>query len=261
MAAAGKGKTWYGHGLPYLKLRNLPGHLIVIEGTDGVGRSTQIELLQPWLELQGHAVSATGWTRSPLLADTINEAKAGHELNVTTLSLLYAADFADRLEHQIIPALRSGFIVIADRYIYTAFARNMVMGADPAWTRDLFGFALVPDLVLYLELDIDHLVPRVLEGKGMDYWESGMHLALGTDIFESFQRYQRRLIDEYNTLAREFRFVTVDARRPIETIQEIIRGHITAYLSNVRRPAVPERVPRVARVTETEPPSLRARRR
>jgi len=133
MAAAGrKGKTWYGHGLPYLKLRPLPGHLIVIEGTDGVGRSTQIELLQPWLELQGHAVSNTGWTRSPLLSETINEAKAGHELTVTTFSLLYAADFADRLEHQMIPALRSGFIVIADRYMYTAFARNTVMGADPA---------------------------------------------------------------------------------------------------------------------------------
>jgi dTMP kinase len=259
--ASGKGKTWYGHGLPYLKLRNLPGHLIVIEGTDGVGRSTQIERLQPWLELQGHAVSATGWTRSPLLSETINEAKAGHELNVTTLSLLYAADFADRMEHQIIPALRSGFIVIADRYIYTAFARNMVMGADPAWTRDLFGFALVPDLVLYLEIDIDHLVPRVLEGKGMDYWESGMHLALGTDIFESFQRYQRRLIEEYNTLAREFDFLTVDARRSIDGIQETLRGHITDYLSNVRRPVATERVPRLARVAQAGAPAIRARRR
>jgi len=262
MAAGGRrGKTWYGHGLPYLKLRNLPGHLIVIEGTDGVGRSTQTELLQPWLELEGHAVSPTGWTRSPLLAETINEAKAGHELNVTTLSLLYAADFADRLEHQIIPALRSGFIVIADRYIYTAFARNVVMGADPAWTRELFGFALVPDLVLYLEIDIDHLVPRVLEGKGMDYWESGMHLALGTDIFESFQRYQRRLIEEYNALAREFEFITVDARRPIDEIQAVLRGHITEYLAGAGRAAAGARPPHVARVPEVPPASLRARRR
>ena len=131
MAAAKRPKTWYGHGLPYVQMKPLPGHLIVIEGTDGVGRSTQIELLRPWLELEGYAVSNTGWTRSPLLADTINEAKAGHELTVVTFSLLYAADFADRLEHQIIPALRAGFIVIADRYMYTAFARNMVMGADP----------------------------------------------------------------------------------------------------------------------------------
>ncbi|HZP40300.1 MAG TPA: dTMP kinase [Candidatus Binatia bacterium] len=251
MAAARKGKTWYGHGLPYLKLRPLPGHLIVIEGTDGVGRSTQIELLQPWLELQGHAVSNTGWTRSPLLSETINEAKAGHELTVTTFSLLYAADFADRLEHQIIPALRSGFVVIADRYMYTAFARNVVMGADPTWTRQLFGCALVPDLVLYLEIDVEHLVPRVLEGKGMDYWESGMHLALGTDIFDSFQRYQRRLIDEYNALAQEFDFVTVDARRPIETIQDELRAHIGAHLAGGRRPAAGR---------EPQPVALRARR-
>jgi dTMP kinase len=251
-AAARRGKSWYGHGLPYQKIGHLPGHLIVIEGTDGVGRSTQIELLRPWLELQGHAVSNTGWTRSPLLSDTINEAKAGHELTVLTFSLLYAADFADRLEHQIIPALSAGFIVIADRYMYTAFARNMVMGADPAWTRELFGFALVPDLVLYLEIDVDHLVPRVLEGKGMDYWESGMHLALGTDIFDSFQRYQRRLIEEYNALAREFDFVTVDARRPVEEIQAALREEITRHLTRPR-PRVAAREPAVA-------PMARARR-
>src|SRR5262245_7470705 len=223
MAVSRKRKTWYGHGLPYLKLRPLPGHLIVIEGTDGVGRSTQIDLLQPWLELEGYAVSNTGWTRSPLLSDTINEAKAGHELTVLTFSLLYAADFADRLEHQIFPALRAGFIVIADRYMYTAFARNMVMGADPVWTRDLFGFALTPDLVLYLEIDVDHLLPRVVQGKGMDYWESGMHLALGDDIFESFRRYQGRLIEEYYELARQVDFVSIDARRSVEGIQSDLR--------------------------------------
>ena len=240
MAAGDKGgKHWYGQGLPYLKTGRLPGHLIVIEGTDGVGRSTQIELLRPWLELEGYAVSNTGWTRSPLLADTINEAKAGHELTVVTFSLLYAADFADRLEHQIIPALRAGFIVIADRYMYNAFARNMVMGADPMWTRELFGFALTPDLVLYLEIDVESLVPRVLAGKGMDYWESGMHLALGNDIFDSFQRYQGRLIDEYNVLAKEFGFVSLDARRSIEAIQGDLRDHVSAYLAGTRRTPSP----------------------
>jgi len=232
---ARRGRRWYGDGLPYLKTGPLPGHLIVIEGTDGVGRSTQIELLRPWLELEGYAVSNTGWTRSPLLSDTINEAKAGHELTVVTFSLLYAADFADRLEHQIIPALRAGFIVIADRYMYTAFARNTVMGADPHWTRQLFGCALMPDLVLYLEIDVDGLVPRVVQGKGMDYWESGMHLALGNDIFESFQRYQRRLIEEYNVLAREFAFVSIDARRSIDAIQGELREHVAAYLAGARR--------------------------
>ena len=232
-------KRWYRQGLPYLKLGPLPGHLIVIEGTDGVGRSTQIELLRSWLEVEGHAVSNTGWTRSPLLSETINEAKAGHYLTVTTFSLLYAADFADRLEHQIIPSLKAGFVVIADRYMYTAFARNVVMGADPVWTRQLFGLALVPDLVLYLDIDVEQLVPRVVAGKGMNYWESGMHLALGTDIFDSFARYQRRLLEEYDRLAHEFRFVRVDARRPVEEIQSDLRAHIAEYLAAAQVAAEP----------------------
>jgi len=225
-----RAKTWYGHGMPYVAEKRLPGHLIAIEGTDGVGRSTQIELLRPWLELEGYAVSNTGWTRSPLLHETIEEAKAGHQLTVTTFSLLYAADFADRLEHEILPALQAGFIVIADRYMYTAFARNSVMGADPAWTRDLFGMALVPDLVLYLEIDVDTLAPRVVQGKGMDYWESGMHLALGTDLFDSFMRYQRRLLDEYRRLAEEFGFAAIDARQSIDAVQTALREHISDYL-------------------------------
>ena len=154
-------------------------------------------MLRGWLELEGYAVSNTGWTRSPLLSATIAEAKAGHQLTPITFSLLYAADFADRLEHEILPALQAGFVVIADRYMYTAFARNAVMGADPEWTHEVFGMALVPDLVLYLEIDVDTLVPRVVRGKGMDYWESGMHLALSSDIFDSFQNYQRRIIAEY----------------------------------------------------------------
>jgi dTMP kinase len=229
-------KTFYGRGLPYLKVGPLKGSLIVIEGTDGVGRSTQIEQLTRWLEVQGYGVVSTGWTRSPLLAETINEAKAGHELNVTTFTLLYAADFADRLENQIIPALRAGFVVVADRYLYTAFARNAVMGADPEWTRRLFGFAVVPDLVLYLKIDVRHLIPRVLESKGMDYWESGMHLKLGSDIFDSFRRYQTRLIREYNRMAEEFAFVTVDATQPIERIQEELHGHIGRYLAGEQPP-------------------------
>jgi dTMP kinase len=229
-------KVFYGNGLPYLKISPLRGSLIVIEGTDGVGRSTQIEQLTRWLEVQGYGVVNTGWTRSPLLAETINEAKAGHELNVTTFSLLYAADFADRLENQIIPALRAGFIVVADRYMYTAFARNAVMGADPEWTRKLFGFAVVPDLVMYLQIDVKHLVPRVLESKGMDYWESGMHLKLGSDIFDSFRRYQSRILREYDRMADEFDFVTVDAQQPIDDIQQELRGAIGRYLAGEHLP-------------------------
>ncbi len=236
-------KTYYGPGLPYLKVGPLRGSLIVIEGTDGVGRSTQIEQLTPWLEVQGYGVANTGWARSPLLSETINEAKAGHALTATTFSLLYAADFADRMENEIIPALRAGFIVIADRYLYTAYARNAVMGADRQWTQQLFGMALIPDLVLYLKTDVEHLIPRVLEGKGMEYWESGMHLGLGTDIFDSFRTYQRRLIREYNRLAGEFQFVSIDARRPIETIQTDLRRRISAYLGQKPIEAGAEEIP------------------
>jgi dTMP kinase len=114
--------------------------------------------------------------------------------------------------------------------MYTAFARNTAMGADPAWTRDLFGMALVPDLVLYLDIDLEALIPRVVLGKGMDYWESGMHLALGTDLFDSFQRYQRSLIEEYRQLASEFGFVTVDANRSIDDVQAELRTRISDYL-------------------------------
>ncbi len=231
----GQDKRFYGQGLPNLKVGPMRGSLIVIEGTDGVGRSIQMDQVIPWLELQGYAVAKTSWTRSSLLSETINEAKSGHELTLTTFSLLYAADFADRLENEIIPALRAGFIVVADRYMYTAFARNAAMGADREWTRQLFGYALVPDLVLYLKIDVEHLIPRVLEGKGMDYWESGMHLALGSDIFDSFRRYQTRLIREYNRLAREFRFVCVDARQSIDDIQGELRQHVAAYLNRSKQ--------------------------
>ena len=225
-----KDSRFYGHGLPYKKLGNLKGSLIVIEGTDHVGRSTQIEQLKPWLEVEGHGVVSTRWTRSALLYETIAEAKAGNRLNATTFALLYAADFADRLENEIIPALQGGLVVLADPYMYNAFARNKLIGADPAWTRSLFGFALVPDLVLYLKVDLASLIPRALEGKGMDYWESGMHLASSSDLFESFCNYQRRLIREFNGLATEFNFITVDARRSPNVIQKRLREHIGGFL-------------------------------
>src|SRR6267142_4563212 len=129
----GKPGHYYSYGIPYLSIGNYPGKLIAIEGTDGVGRSTQITLLREWLEVQGYGVIETGWTRSELMSETIGAAKAGHNLNQITFSLLYATDFADRLEKIVLPALRSGFVVLADRYVFTAFARSVVRGADPAW--------------------------------------------------------------------------------------------------------------------------------
>jgi len=221
-----------GDGLKYLDPSDLKGKLIAIEGTDGVGRSTHIEMLQEWLEVQGYGVMTTGWTRSNLMSKTIEVAKAGNILDRWSLSLLYATDFADRLEHQIIPALRSGFVVLADRYIYTAFARDFVRSADRKWIRDVFGFALIPDLVCYLRIDVETLALRVIETTGMNYWESGMDLRLGADLYDSFKKYQSLLIEEFDKMAMEFRFNVVDARKSPEEIQDELRGYILPVLQN-----------------------------
>src|SRR5580700_6095875 len=158
---------YYGRGIPYLPIDGYPGKLIAIEGTDGVGRSTQIQLLREWLEIKGYGVIETGWTRSPLMQPTIDLAKASNTLNKLTFVLLYACDFADRLEKEIIPALKAGFVVLADRYIYTAIARAGVRGVDSEWIRRLYGFAVAPHLVFYLKIDADALARRVLEAGGM----------------------------------------------------------------------------------------------
>ncbi|WP_447972178.1 dTMP kinase [Nitrospira sp. Kam-Ns4a] len=225
-------RRYFGDGLPYLNLSDLKGRLIAIEGTDGVGRSTHIELLQEWLEVQGYGVVTTGWTRSNLMSKTIEMAKQGNILDRWSFSLLYATDFADRLEHQIIPALRSGFIVLADRYIYTAFARDTVRSGDRQWIRDVFGFAVVPDLVCYLRIDVDTLVLRVIESKGMNFWESGMDMRLGSDLYDSFKKYQSLLIEEFDKMAEEFGFEVVDARKPPEEIQGALRAKIAPLLAN-----------------------------
>lgn len=228
-------RQYFGDGLPYLPLNDLKGKLIAIEGTDGVGRSTHIELLQEWLEVQGYGVITTGWTRSNLMSKTIEEAKQGNIVDRWSFSLLYATDFADRLEHQIIPALRSGFIVLADRYIYTAFARDSVRSGDRNWIRNVFGFAVVPDLVCYLRIDVDTLALRVIETKGMNYWESGMDLKLSADLYDSFKKYQGLLIEEFDKMAEEFGLYVVDARKPPEEIQEALRAKIEPILKNGQR--------------------------
>lgn len=228
---------YFGDGLTYLNPSDLKGKLIAIEGTDGVGRSTHLEMLQEWLEVQGYGVITTGWTRSNLMSKTIEAAKAGNILDHWSLSLLYATDFADRLEHQIIPALRSGFVVLADRYIYTAFARDFVRSGDRKWIRDVFGFALIPDLVCYLRIDVETLALRVIETTGMNYWESGMDLRLGDDLYDSFKKYQSLMIKEFDKMAEEFHFNVVDARKSPEEIQEELRGHILPVLQNSKRTA------------------------
>lgn len=229
--------TWYGRGLPYLSLEEYPGKLIALEGTDGVGRTTQIGMLREWLEVQGYGVVETGWARSELMQPTIELAKSSNTLNKLTFTLLYATDFADRLEKEIIPALKAGFIVLADRYIYTALARAQVRGIDRQWNRNLYGFAIAPHLVFYMRIDVDSLVRRVLEGGGMDYWESGMDLKAGDSIYDNFRTYQRSLLKEYQSMAEEFNFRIVDAKKSINAIQTELRRQIGAFLAENETPA------------------------
>jgi dTMP kinase len=181
--------------------------------------------------VQGYGVLETGWTRSPLMSPTIDLAKASNTLNKLTFTLLYATDFADRLEKEIVPALKAGFIVLSDRYLFTALARAGVRGIDRAWIRNLYGFAIAPHLVFYLKIDERTLIRRVLESRGMNFWESGMDLKLADDIYDSFKAYQRGLLKEYNALAEEFDFRVVDARRKVGPIQDELRRQIGDFLS------------------------------
>ena len=222
--------SYSGYGIPYLPIEGYPGKILAIEGTDGVGRSTQIQLLREWLEVKGYGVVETGWTRSPLMQPTIELAKSSNTLNKLTFVLLYATDFADRLEKELIPALKAGFIVLSDRYIYTALARAGVRGVDRTWMRSLYGFAIAPHLVFYLKIDVETLIGRVLESRGMDFWESGMDLKTGDDIYESFRSYQSKLLKEYASMADEFHFRVVDARRSVVQIQDELRRQVAAFL-------------------------------
>lgn len=224
-------KRFLGRGLPYTDIDDLTGHLLVIEGSDGVGRTTQIHLLKSWLQVKGFGVLETGWTRSQLVGPTIDLAKAGHAMNNLTYNLLYATDFADRLEHEIIPGLRSGFVVLADRYYYTALARAAVRNSNIEWVRSLYGFAVEPDFVVYLEVDVDTLFGRVIMSSGLDYWEAGMDQHPGRDPYESFSRFQSKLIDEFDRLAREFGFRSVDARGTVEDIQVELRRLVAGHLN------------------------------
>lgn len=217
---------FYGAGYPYHQISDLPGKLIVLEGTDGVGRSTQIELLRAWLEKQGYAVSDTGFRRSQLTQPGLDAAKLGHTFSPLTMSLFYATDFSDRLENQIIPALKAGFIVLSDRYFYSTMARDVVRGADPRWARKLYGFALIPDIVFYLKADVETLVSRMVLGRGFNYWESGMDIRSADNLYDSFCVYQTRLIEQFDQMVSEYGFVTIDANKSVNYVFEDIRRHL-----------------------------------
>jgi dTMP kinase len=218
--------AYYGTGLPYNPVKKLPGKLIVLEGTDGVGRSTQSQLLRRWLESEGFAVSDTGLKRSAITQPGIDAAKYGHTMGRLTMSLFYATDFADRLENQIIPGLKAGFYVLSDRYFFSIIARDIVRGADPQWARNVYGFALKPDIVFYLRADVQTLVMRMVNGRGFDYWESGMDIRCADNLYDSFVAYQSRLVEQFDQMAQEYDFITIDATRSPQEIFEDIRDEI-----------------------------------
>ena len=224
-------KRFYGAGLPGVDPSELIGTLVVLEGADGSGRSTQIRLLREWLERRGHAVTEVGLRRSTLVAKELSEAKEGHTLGRTTMSLFYATDFADQLEHAIVPALRAGFIVLADRYVYTLMARDIARGAEPGWVEGVYGTALIPDAVYYLKVNPRVLVGRVLEKTGtLDYWESGMDVGLSPDMFDSFVKYQGVMQNEFKRLQERYGFEVVNGNRSVRTVQHDLRARLEKAL-------------------------------
>src|SRR5215468_5549237 len=225
-------RRFYGHGIPKVDLQQLAGKLIVVEGADGSGRSTQIAMLMEWLEGGGHATTQVGLKRSTLVSEELDRAQEGNILSRTTLSLFYATDFADQLENIILPALKAGFIVLADRYIYTLMARDMVRGMDEAWLNNLYGIALEPDSVFYLNVPPQELVQRSFaKNAALDYWESGMDLGLSRDMFDSFMKYQTSMQQTFRQLQATYGFTIVDGMRPADTINAELQKKISAVLA------------------------------
>ncbi|HWX20998.1 MAG TPA: dTMP kinase [Candidatus Binatia bacterium] len=225
-------RRFYGHGIPKVALEQLAGRLIVVEGADGSGRSTQIARLVEWLEGSGHATVQVGLKRSTLVSDELEQAQEGNILSRTTLSLFYATDFADQIENIILPALKAGFIVLADRYIYTLMARDIVRGMDEAWLKNLYGIALEPDAVFYLNVPPEELVQRnFAKNQALDYWESGMDIGLSRDMFDSFMQYQTAMQKNFRRMQSTYGFTIVDGMHSADEIHNDLRKKISAVLA------------------------------
>ena len=228
---AKKSHRFYGHGIPRVKLEELGGKLIVVEGADGSGRSTQIAELVKWLETNGRPTVQVGLKRSTLVSEELEKAQKGNVLSRTTLSLFYATDFADQLENIILPALKAGFIVLSDRYIYTLMARDMVRGMDEKWLKNLYGIAPVPDAVFYLSVEPEELVQRNLSKNAtLDYWESGMDLGLSREVFDSFLKYQAAMQSVFKSLQKTYGFDIVDANRSAHAVNKELRKKISSVI-------------------------------
>ena len=224
-------KRFYGHGIPGVDPERLSGKLVVIEGADGSGRSTQIARMVQWLEGCGHATVQVGLKRSTLVSEELEQAKQGNILSHLTMSLFYATDFADQLENIILPALKAGFIVLADRYIYTLMVRDLVRGLDEAWLKNLYGISVVPDAVFYLNVSPELLVQRNFQKiQALDYWESGMDIGLSRDMFDSFLKYQALVETEFRRLQATYGFTIVNGERSVEEISAELQERVEKLL-------------------------------
>ena len=213
-----------------------PGKLFVVEGIDGSGKSTQLMLLHQWLQSEGYGTVFSEWNSSPLVRDTTKRGKKKHTLTPATFCLIHATDFADRMEHNIIPLLKAGAVVLCDRYIYTAFARDVARGMDPGWVRELYSFAVKPTLAFYFRVPMEVAIKRIRDGRnGFKFYEAGMDLGLSEDANESFRLFQSRIIQEYEKIVPEFEVTAVDATLPIEEQQAQMRALVKAKLAQAKR--------------------------
>ncbi len=208
-----------------------PGRLIAVEGIDGSGKSTQIYLLKRWLELQGLKVFFSEWNSSVLVKSATSKGKKRELLTPTTFSLIHATDFADRYERQLVPLLRAGYLVLCDRYAFTAFARDTVRGCPPEWVRGLYSFAAQPDLTFFFKARLETSLQRILDGRPeLKYFEAGMDMRLSTDPYESFRIFQGRLLEQYLAMSTQYNFMVIDANQTIEPQQETVRQLVAAKL-------------------------------
>src|SRR5205807_6106015 len=211
---------------------NFPGRLIAVEGLDGSGKSTQIYLLKRWLELQGHKVYFSEWNSSEIVKAATSKGKKRELLSPTTCSLVHATDFADRYERHLVPLLRAGYLVLCDRYIFTAFARDTVRGCQPEWVRGLYNFAAHPDLTFFFKAQLEVSLQRILDGRPqLKYFEAGMDMRLSTDPYESFRIFQGRILEQYLGMSTEFNFSVINANQPVEIQQTLVRELIAARIN------------------------------
>jgi dTMP kinase len=226
-------------GMKMYGKHRFPGRLFIVEGIDGSGKSTQLSLLKKWLEAEGYVVYFSEWNSSPLVRDVTRRGKKKRMLTPMTFSLIHATDFADRTEHDIIPPMKAGAVVLADRYVYTAFARDVVRGVSAKWVRELYGFAVKPTVAFYFRTPLEVAMKRILGGRdAIKYYEAGMDLELSDDIENSFRLFQERIIEEYEKMVSEFDLVSIDATRSIEEQQAELRRIVTDALTGTKKTTV-----------------------